>query len=115
MDNIKGFGLTIGQLDDHIEFFFLEETRDEFGGVQTTKTSQGHAFAFAEYPSTGIGETYANDEKTATAIVTFTVRWRGDIDEKWTIEHNSKTYDIVNVAPIGRRAYEKITAKYRQV
>lgn len=37
----------------------------------------------------------------AEDIVTFTIRWRDDVNDKWRARHRETVYDILEVNPLG--------------
>ncbi|MDO7888284.1 phage head closure protein [Hymenobacter cheonanensis] len=49
------------------------------------------------------GEAVAADQNTATQRVVFTLRFRADVRPTWQLGYEGKTFQITDVAEIGRR------------
>ena len=51
----------------------------------------------------------------AEDIVTFTIRWRDDIDETWRVKHGSATYNVLEVNHLGyMRDYMRLKCRMVQ-
>ncbi len=48
-------------------------------------------------------EGFLADQQTPTQRVSFTLRYRPDVRPTWQLRHEGKTYQITDVAEIGRR------------
>ena len=46
-------------------------------------------------------EFYQAHAVNAEDVVTFTIRWRDDIDETWRVRHGSTTYNVLEVNHLG--------------
>lgn len=59
------------------------------------------------------GEKIEANERTATRNLYFTIRYRGDVDERCEIIHEGKTYNIKTVERIGRKVGLNLLSYYK--
>ena len=74
-------------------------TVGEHNRRSTTFTDAGTVYA-AKSDVSG-REFFAAHAVNAEDIVTFTIRWREDIDTTWRVEHGTDTYGILEVNHLG--------------
>ena len=62
---------------------------------------QDAAIVYAHKADVSGREFYAAHAAHAEDVVTFTIRWRPEIDATWRIEHHGTAYDILEVNHLG--------------
>lgn len=107
-------GFNAGKLDQRITFQSHTATADSYGQMIETWAT---AFSdWAEMITTGGGEFYAAQKQNAEAKAVFRVRYRAALDvagasELYQIKVGTRVYQILNIAPAGRRVELLISAK----
>jgi len=96
------------KLDRRISIYTISETQSGSGAPIQTSTLLATVAAeqrpVGGYESTQAARDQARGEKV------FRVRWRSDITRKHTLVFEAITYDILNVAEVGRREGLDLTA-----
>lgn len=59
------------------------------------------------------GERFTAQQIVGKAVVVFKVRWRSDVDTKCRILYDGKTWDVLDVRPLGQREALEIDATAR--
>lgn len=109
--NISGL-VQIGSMDRKITIEQVTETPNAFGErIQSWAT---FAEVWAAKEDNGGKEEYTAEKETSFGKTVFTIRYLSTINEKMRITLDSKTYDIINIAEIGRRRFQRITTQLRQ-
>jgi len=99
----------IGDLDRRIIIQNYTSSVDAHG--QPIQTWTNFATVWAGVNFKGGSEGFMAEKLTATADLTFTIRYITGIDEKSRIVYNSVNYDIQTIAEVDRKRYLEISAK----
>lgn len=78
---------------------------------ETLTSWQDVATVWAGVAAQSEGERPEAGKATATRTVTFRIRWRGDVDERWRLLFDGRPWEIRGVREIGRRIALEITAE----
>jgi SPP1 family predicted phage head-tail adaptor len=102
--------LKAGNLDRRITFYEQRSTKDEFGG-----------FVSRLYPIATVWAAVASmagrlidgesQQRAAEADTRISMRYRGDITQRSIVAYQGESYDLLNVAEIGRREGLEILAR----
>jgi SPP1 family predicted phage head-tail adaptor len=99
-----------GSLDRRVTFYEQRSTKDEFGGF----VSRLYPIATVWAAVTSMAGRLLDGEsqqRTAEADTRITARYRGDITQRSIVAYQGESYDLVNVAEIGRREGLEILAR----
>ncbi len=88
-----------GDLRHPVDLMKPVTTLDEHRRRNITYAKQATVYA-AKSDVSG-REFFAAHAVNAEDIVTFTIRWRSDIDTSWQVKHGSTTYNILEVNHLG--------------
>ena len=92
-------GIKAGDLRHPVTLLRPDTTLGEHNRRSTVWTEVCTAYA-AKSDVSG-REFYQAHAVNAEDIVTFTIRWRDDIDTTWRVKHHSTTYGILEVNHLG--------------
>lgn len=92
-----------GELDRRILLQRHVGARDTYG--QPRDEWQDVATVWAKVRATGGGEAFnePTSQRSARQMVEFTIRWRSDANPRLRVVWESRIYDVVDVAEMGRR------------
>jgi SPP1 family predicted phage head-tail adaptor len=98
--------MKIGEMDTRLTLLQPSSTVDAFGQPNTTFSSHGKVWAkrFAR----NAGEVIIGDQIVQVIRSEFTIRYKGDLDETWEVQHDGRTYRILGVIVIGRKRFMKL-------
>ena len=102
-----------GKRDTQITFTRATQVRDDFGGF--TETWADYRTVWASVSGLNGREFWAAQQANAERVLIFNVRWTDAADILMTdrIDHDSASYDILDIKMIGRRQEAEIRAKAR--
>ena len=96
--------MNIGQLDRQVTL------RQPAPAPANLYGGPGQAQVFTDVATVAAGVKYnagteavAADQNTATQRITFTIRYRADVRPTWQLGYEGRTFQITDVAEIGRR------------
>lgn len=101
--------LRAGRLDRRIVIQVATKTRGAAGGE--SKSWATLATVWAEYKPVRGTEEFRGVERYSEVEVKFLIRHRSDVTPQNRITYGGKTYDIVEVLPVGRNEALEILAK----
>ena len=95
--------MTIGQLDRKVTLQAPATVpQDAYGAPAPAGFTDVATVAAGVKYSLG-SEAVAADQNTATQRITFTIRYRADVRPTWQLAYEGRTFQITDVAEIGRR------------
>lgn len=100
-------------LDRRITIQRAVTTANEYNEEIITWTAIATVWAGLEWSQAHSGEQFEGDQQVVTTRLVFTIRYRTGFDEKCRILYDNEAYDILNIAEIQRRKFERITAEKR--
>lgn len=103
--------MPFGDLDRRITLENYSTSRDSYG--QETKTWSVVATVWASIGYEQASEKYMGDQLIAPTIITFLIRYRSGVNEKYRLQYNSVYYDILSVQEVDRKRYMMIRAEHR--
>jgi SPP1 family predicted phage head-tail adaptor len=105
--------IPIGMMDRCITLQNEVKTRGTDGSWLKSWSTIKRVRAAYDYRSGA--ERFEADQEQANRVVTWTIRYRSDVDEKCRIVHGSDIYDIESVEELGRRNYLKLYARKKSI
>ena len=100
--------MNFDEMRDRITILQNVRKDDGYGGTTTTTVRIATVWAnISPVPTSRMLESYALDRIQNTRLHKVVIRYRSDVNESMTIEHNGKTWDIL--------ALEDIDGKYLQM
>jgi SPP1 family predicted phage head-tail adaptor len=95
--------MNIGQLDRQVTLQAPPAApQDRFGATPSASFTDVATVAAGVKYAAG-GEALTADQNTATQRITFTIRYRADVRPTWRLAYQGRTFQITDVAEIGRR------------
>lgn len=105
--------MNAGHLDRKITILTPNGSANAFGEVPVSFVTLAEVWAKVDYRNTGQEDEQAQRE-TAVDKVTFTIRYRTDVNTGQRISYNGKTYNIRSVSEVGRRSFLDLIAEARE-
>ena len=93
-----------GQLDRRVTLLKRSISRDSFGEAVEAFVDLDTVWARVIHDRSGELSRQNDAQRQAQSVVTFRVRWRGDIDRTMRVRWEGAEYDITNIMEVGRRA-----------
>ena len=79
-------------------------TKNNSGQVKRAFASAGTFYAQIVQAHEGV-ETFVNQQDISKVVYTWRLRYQTTIKASWKLQYDSENYDIVSIAPEGRRRY----------
>ena len=95
--------MNIGQLDRQVTLQAPATVPQDAYGAPAPASFTDVATVAAGVKYNPGGEAVAADQNTATQHVSFTIRYRADVRPTWQLAYEGRTFQITDVAEIGRR------------
>lgn len=102
-----------GTLDRRITLMKPTAVQDSYGAMVDGFTSDGTVWANVK--QIDAGESFQDDQHTAKKTVVFTIRYRAGVAPTWRVVFDGETYDLHDVAEVGRREGLALTGYAREV
>lgn len=102
-----------GTLDRRITLMKPTSTQDAYGAMVDSFASEGTVWANVK--QLDAGEASRDDQHTAKKTVLFTIRYRASVAPTWKVVFDGETYDLTDVAEVGRREGLALTGYAREV
>ena len=93
-----------GQLDRRVTLLQRTLTRDSFGEAVEGFADLDTVWARVIHDRSGELSRQNNAQRQAQSVVTFRIRWRGDLNRTMRVRWEGAEYDITNIMEVGRRA-----------
>lgn len=100
-------------LDLRVTLYQPTTTVNDSGQVIKTWTSAGTFYAERIVPGATGSETMPYDQMQSSTSITWRLRYPNSVAAKWKLTYNGEDYDIVSVAPEGRRRFLLVKTNLR--
>ena len=102
-------------LDRRVTLYEPTTTVNNSGQVKRSYASAGDYYAQEVIPGVEVtgSEVFANDQMQSQYIVNWRMRYQTSVTADWKVGYNGKYYDIISVAPEGRKRYILVKTKLR--
>ena len=91
-------------LDRRITLLQPTVTQNNSGQVMRSFASAGTFYAQIIQAHDGV-ETFINQQDVSKVVYSWRLRYQTAIKASWKLQHDSEDYDIVSIAPEGRKRY----------
>lgn len=92
-------------LDLRVTLYQPTTATNNSGQVTKTWTSAGTFYAERIVPGATGTETMPYDQMQSATSITWRLRYPNSVAAKWKLTYNAEDYDIISVAPEGRRRF----------
>ncbi len=95
--------MRLGRLDRRIVLLARGIARDGFGAAAESFYPVDEVWAQVIHDRSGEKSRGGDAQLQAQAVVTFRIRWRGDLKREMRVRWDGADYDVTNIMEIGRR------------
>ena len=102
-----------GELDRRVIIQQATETRQVNG--ETTYAWATYGTRWAKYEPVSVSEIVDDGRIVIFSKSRFTIRWDGNLNEKYRVSYQNKIYNIESVEEVGRRAFMVLECESRDI
>lgn len=102
-------------LDRRVTLYEPTTTVNSSGQVKRSFTSAGTFYAQEVIPGIEVAgsESFVNDQMQSQYVVNWRLRYQTAVTADWKVGYGGKYYDIISVAPEGRKRFILVKTKLR--